>query len=72
MKRTNLPLRHTGFPTIEQWTTILQSSQKFDTLAKLPKTLQTLFSLNSNFDIRGSSAKAPPIHCGRVRLLALT
>ncbi|RXH90919.1 hypothetical protein DVH24_006864 [Malus domestica] len=43
------------------------------TLAKLPKTLQILFSLNSNFGIGGSSAKAPPpIHRGRVRLLALT
>ncbi|CAN6720839.1 unnamed protein product [Malus baccata var. baccata] len=30
------------------------------TLAKLPKTLQILFFLNSNFGIGGSSAKAPP------------
>ncbi|CAN6711199.1 unnamed protein product [Malus baccata var. baccata] len=43
-----------------------------NTLAKIPKFSKHSFSLNSNFGIGGSSAKAPPIHRGRVRLLALT
>ena len=44
-----------------------------NTLAKIPKFSKHSFSLISNFGIRGSSAKAPPpIHHGRVRLLALT
>ncbi|CAN6676700.1 unnamed protein product [Malus baccata var. baccata] len=42
------------------------------TLAKILQSSQTFFSQNSNFGIGGSSAKAPPIHRGRVRLLALT
>ncbi|RXH84046.1 hypothetical protein DVH24_026945, partial [Malus domestica] len=43
-----------------------------NTLAKIPKFSKHYFSLNSNFGIGGSSAKAPPIHRGHVRLLALT
>ncbi|CAN6679901.1 unnamed protein product [Malus baccata var. baccata] len=51
----------------------LSTESRFHTLAKLPKTLQILFSLNSNFGIGGSLAKVPPpIHRGRMRLLALT
>ncbi|RXH99958.1 hypothetical protein DVH24_030449, partial [Malus domestica] len=38
---------------------VKSAQNRFHTLAKLSKTLKTLFSLNSNFGIGGSSAKAP-------------
>ncbi|RXH73960.1 hypothetical protein DVH24_016782, partial [Malus domestica] len=69
VKEDKIPLRHNGFPTRE-----LPFSPKdhSNTLVKIPKFSKHSFSLNSNFGIGGSSAKAPPIHRGRVRLLALT
>ncbi|RXH75660.1 hypothetical protein DVH24_039359 [Malus domestica] len=42
------------------------------TLANFKKLSKHFFSLNSNFGIGGSSPKAPPIHRGHMRLLAMT
>ncbi|RXH71211.1 hypothetical protein DVH24_018566 [Malus domestica] len=63
--RTKIPSRHTGSPTREQWRIIHQPSTyshqriNSNTLAKIPKFSKHSFSLNSNFGIGGSSAKAP-------------